>query len=100
MGLIDVPGRIAGGDIRWKGHSLLSRAGARMARDIRGKEIALVFQDPMTSLNPLIRVGTQISEVLRRHLNMTRADADLRTLELLEPVGIPAPAAARQPVSA
>ena len=91
MGLIDVPGRISGGDIRWKGHSLLTRAGARMARDIRGKEIALVFQDPMTSLNPLIRVGAQISEVLRRHLNMTRAVADLRTLELLEAVGIPAP---------
>src|SRR5690606_33951158 len=48
MGLIDLPGRIAAGDIRWKGRSLVSRAGARMARDIRGKEIALVFQDPMT----------------------------------------------------
>jgi peptide/nickel transport system ATP-binding protein len=91
MGLIDVPGRISGGDIRWKGHSLITRSGARMARDIRGKEIALVFQDPMTSLNPLMRVGTQISEVLRRHLGMTRADADLRVLELLEAVGIPAP---------
>jgi len=91
MGLIDVPGRISGGDIRWKGRSMVSRAGARMARDIRGKEIALVFQDPMTSLNPLITVGAQISEVLRRHLNMTRADADLRVLELLEAVGIPAP---------
>ena len=91
MGLVDVPGRIVGGDIRWKGHSLLSRSGARQARDIRGKEIALVFQDPMTSLNPLIRIGPQISEVLRRHLGMTRADADLRVLELLEAVGIPAP---------
>ncbi|HET7715033.1 MAG TPA: ABC transporter ATP-binding protein [Bauldia sp.] len=91
MGLIDVPGRISGGDIRWKGHSLLTRSGARMARDLRGKEIAMVFQDPMTSLNPLMRVGRQISEVLCRHLNMTRADADLRTLELLEAVGIPAP---------
>ena len=91
MGLIDVPGRITGGDIRWKGHSLLSRSGARMARDLRGKEIALVFQDPMTSLNPLMKVGAQISEVLRRHLGMTRADADLRVLELLEAVGIPAP---------
>ncbi len=91
MGLIDVPGRISGGDIRWKGHSLLTRGGAQMARDIRGKEIALIFQDPMTSLNPLIKVGKQISEVLRRHLSMTRADADLRTLELLEAVGIPAP---------
>jgi peptide/nickel transport system ATP-binding protein len=91
MGLIDVPGRISAGDIRWKGHSMLSRTGARMARDLRGKEIALVFQDPMTSLNPLIRVGAQISEVLRRHLGMTRADADLRVLDLLEAVGIPAP---------
>ncbi|MCB1499393.1 MAG: ABC transporter ATP-binding protein [Bauldia sp.] len=91
MGLIDVPGRIVGGDVRWKGHSLLSRSRARQARDIRGKEIALVFQDPMTSLNPLIRVGQQISEVLRRHLGMTRADADLRVLDLLEAVGIPAP---------
>jgi len=91
MGLIDVPGRIAGGDIRWKGQSLLTRAGARMAREIRGREIALVFQDPMTSLNPLIRVGTQISEVLRRHLGLNRADADLRVLDLLEAVGIPAP---------
>ena len=91
MGLIDVPGRIAGGDIRWKGHSMLTRSGARMARDLRGKEIALVFQDPMTSLNPLLRIGAQISEVLRRHLGMTRADADLRVLELLEAVGIPAP---------
>ena len=88
MGLIDVPGRISGGDIRWKGHSLITRSGARMARDIRGKEIALVFQDP---LNPLMRVGAQISEVLRRHMGMTRADADLRVLELLEAVGIPAP---------
>ena len=91
MGLIDVPGRISGGDIRWKGQSLLTRAGARMAREIRGREIALVFQDPMTSLNPLIRVGTQISEVLRRHLGLNRADADLRVLDLLEAVGIPAP---------
>ncbi len=91
MGLIDVPGRIAAGDIRWKGRSLVSRAGARMARDIRGKEIALVFQDPMTSLNPLLTVGAQISEVLRRHLGMTRADADHRVLDLLEAVGIPAP---------
>jgi peptide/nickel transport system ATP-binding protein len=91
MGLIDVPGRISGGDIRWKGQSLLTRAGARIAREIRGKEIALVFQDPMTSLNPLIKVGEQISEVLRRHLGLARADADLRVLELLEAVGIPAP---------
>jgi peptide/nickel transport system ATP-binding protein len=91
MGLIDVPGRIAGGNIRWKGRSLLGREGARAARDIRGKEIALIFQDPMTSLNPLLKIGRQIGEVLQRHLGMTRAQAYSRVLELLEAVGIPAP---------
>ena len=91
MGLIDAPGRIASGDIRWKGHSLLTPEGARAARDIRGKEIALIFQDPMTSLNPLIKIGAQIGEVLRRHLGMSTAQAHARTLELLEAVGIPAP---------
>jgi peptide/nickel transport system ATP-binding protein len=91
MGLIDVPGRITNGDIRWKGRSLLTPAGIRAARDIRGKEIALIFQDPMTSLNPLIRIGNQIAEVLRRHLGLSRWAANLRTLELLEAVGIPAP---------
>ena len=91
MGLVDVPGRIAGGDIRWKGRSLLSREGARAARDIRGKEIALIFQDPMTSLNPLLKIGVQIGEVLQRHLGMTRTQAQTRVLELLEAVGIPAP---------
>jgi len=91
MGLIDVPGRIAAGDIRWKGQSLLSSKGARAARDIRGKEIALIFQDPMTSLNPLMRIGDQIGEVLERHLGMTKGQARTRVLELLEAVGIPAP---------
>ncbi|MBB5753761.1 ABC transporter ATP-binding protein [Prosthecomicrobium pneumaticum] len=91
MGLIDVPGRIAGGDIRWKGQSLLKGDGPRRAKDIRGKEVALIFQDPMTSLNPLITIGAQIGEVLQRHLGMTKAQARIRVLELLEAVGIPAP---------
>ena len=91
MGLIDVPGRISAGDIRWKGQSLLTAKGARAARDIRGKEIALIFQDPMTSLNPLLKIGAQIGEVLQRHLGMTRMQARSRVLELLEAVGIPAP---------
>ncbi|MBI4920943.1 MAG: ABC transporter ATP-binding protein [Devosia nanyangense] len=91
MGLIDVPGRISGGDIRWKGETLLGPHGSRAARDIRGKEIALVFQDPMTSLNPLMKIGVQIGEVLRRHLGMSESEAHSRVLELLEAVGIPAP---------
>ena len=91
MGLIDVPGRISGGDIRWCGQSLLTPAGARAAKSIRGKDMALIFQDPMTSLNPLIRIGVQIAEVLERHLGMRRAQAWERVMELLEAVGIPAP---------
>ncbi|RYE88699.1 MAG: ABC transporter ATP-binding protein, partial [Hyphomicrobiales bacterium] len=91
MGLIDVPGRIVSGDVKWMGSSLLSPQGRRAARDIRGKDIALVFQDPMTSLNPLMKIGVQIGEVLRRHLGMSEAEARIRVLELLEAVGIPAP---------
>ena len=90
MGLIDVPGRIARGDIRWMGQSLVDDPKGD-GRGVRGKEIALVFQDPMTSLNPLMKVGTQIAEVLTRHLGMGDEEARIRVLELLEAVGIPAP---------
>ena len=91
MGLIDVPGRIVSGDIKWKGQSLLTGDGPKRAREIRGKEVSLIFQDPMTSLNPLLTVGAQIAEVLQRHLGMTKTQARTRVLELLEAVGIPAP---------
>jgi oligopeptide/dipeptide ABC transporter ATP-binding protein len=91
MGLVHVPGIIAGGDIRWKGGSLLNRAGRAYARRIRGKELAIVFQDPMTSLDPLFTVGGQIGEVLRHHLGITGAAARARTIELLRLVGITAP---------
>ena len=60
-------------------------------RDIRGRRISMVFQEPMTSLNPVLTVGRQVGEVLRRHLGMSKRDARARTVELLELVGIPAP---------
>ncbi len=91
MGLVQVPGRIVDGDIRWKGRSVLGRAGERYARDIRGREMAIIFQDPMTSLNPVFTVETQISEVLRHHLGMSRAQAHDRAKDLLDLVGINAP---------
>jgi len=91
MGLVNVPGIIAGGDISWKGRSLLDPAGRAYARRIRGKEVAIIFQDPMTSLDPLFTVGGQIGEVLRHHLGLTGAAARARTIELLTLVGITAP---------
>ncbi|HEY5295386.1 MAG TPA: ABC transporter ATP-binding protein [Gaiellaceae bacterium] len=69
----------------------LLRAPQSRLRRIRGKDIAFVFQEPMTSLNPAFKVGNQIGEVLRRHLGLSRGDARRRTIELLELVRIPAP---------
>jgi peptide/nickel transport system ATP-binding protein len=90
-GLIDLPGRIVGGDIRWKGRSLLGKEGRAYSDRIRGKEIAIIFQDPMTSLNPLMKVGDQIGEVLSHHLGMNHSDAEKRAVELLDLVGISFP---------
>ncbi|TXL80285.1 ABC transporter ATP-binding protein [Vineibacter terrae] len=91
LGLIREPGRIVAGDIVWKGRSLLAADGAAYARRVRGKEIALVFQDPMTSLNPVFTIGLQITEVLRHHLKLGRRAASDRAAELLDLVGISAP---------
>jgi peptide/nickel transport system ATP-binding protein len=92
MGLINVPGEIMGGDIRWKGRSLLGPGGRVYMESVRGREIAMIFQDPMTSLDPLFSIGTQISEVLRRHLGLRPRAARDRAIELLELVDIGAPA--------
>jgi peptide/nickel transport system ATP-binding protein len=91
LGLIELPGKITGGDIRWKGTSLLGNAGRRYLQNIRGKELAIVFQDPMTSLNPLFTVDAQIGEVLRIHMGMSHGQAHTRVVELLDLVGIPSP---------
>jgi peptide/nickel transport system ATP-binding protein len=91
MGLIHVPGEIVDGDIRWKGRSLLGPGGRTYLEKVRGREIAMIFQDPMTSLDPLFSIGTQISEVLRHHLGMGRKQARQRARELLEVVDISAP---------
>jgi peptide/nickel transport system ATP-binding protein len=91
LGLVQEPGRITAGDIRWKGRSLLHAKQKDYAHAVRGKEISIIFQDPMTSLNPLLTVGTQITEVLRRHLNMSKKQASERAMELLDLVGISFP---------
>jgi peptide/nickel transport system ATP-binding protein len=91
LGLVQVPGRITGGDIRWKGHSLLGKKNRGYAHKVRGKDISIVFQDPMTSLNPLLTIETQITEVLKRHLHMNKKQAETRAVELLNLVGISFP---------
>jgi peptide/nickel transport system ATP-binding protein len=78
------------GTARFDGVDLLRASGSRL-RDIRGRKIAFVFQEPMTSLNPAFKVGNQIGEVLRRHLGLSRAEARTRAIELLRLVRIPSP---------
>jgi oligopeptide/dipeptide ABC transporter ATP-binding protein len=89
MGLIPKPpARIVGGSILFEGREL-TKLKDRELEDIRGKEIAMIFQDPMTSLNPTIKISTQITEVLRRHLDVSKEGARKRAVELLEEVRIP-----------
>jgi peptide/nickel transport system ATP-binding protein len=92
LGLIQLPGKVTDGDIRWEGKSLVGPGGEKYARQLRGRDIAMVFQDPMTSLNPLFTIGFQIGEVLRHHLGMSKRQAHERTVELLDLVGISLPA--------
>jgi oligopeptide transport system ATP-binding protein len=89
MGLIPrPPARIVGGSVLFEGREL-TQLKDRQLEDLRGKEIAMIFQDPMTSLNPTLRISTQITEVLRRHLELTKEQARRRAVELLEEVRIP-----------
>jgi oligopeptide/dipeptide ABC transporter ATP-binding protein len=86
----DPPGRIVGGSIRFGGRDLLALSDAEI-RSVRGHEIAMVFQEPMTSLNPVLTIGLQLTETLMHHLNMTPEAAQARAVELLAMVGIPDP---------
>lgn len=90
IGLIDPPGRIAGGEIRLAGLRIDNLPPEEMRR-IRGKRIGMIFQDPLTSLNPLYKVGDQIIETIRTHLNLSEQAARRRAIDLLAEVGIPAP---------
>ncbi|MCA0399909.1 MAG: ABC transporter ATP-binding protein [Proteobacteria bacterium] len=82
------PGRIVEGQILWQGRDLVPLSGPELD-EIRSKEIAIIFQEPMTSLNPVFTVGEQIAEVLRRHEKLNRKDAIDRTIEMLKLVQIP-----------
>jgi oligopeptide transport system ATP-binding protein len=88
MGLIELPGRVVEGTAVFQGRDLLKLKGSEL-EDVRGHEIGMIFQDPMTSLNPTLTIGTQITETLRRHLGMSKQQARKRAIELLEEVHIP-----------
>ena len=89
MGLIpSPPGKVERGEVFFQGRDLLKLSREEM-RLVRGAEIAMIFQDPMTSLNPVLTIGTQITESLRLHLGMNQTQANNRAAELLDMVGIP-----------
>jgi len=90
MGLVDPPGRIAGGRILFNGTDLVNLPEAEM-RAIRGKKIALIFQDPMMTLNPVLRIDTQMTEAIRAHEKISKEDARQRARDALGQVGISSP---------
>ena len=84
------PGKITSGEIIYKGEDLLKKS-EREIQNIRGKEISMIFQEPMTSLNPVVTVGKQIMEAVLTHENISKEDAKKRALEMISLVGIPMP---------
>ena len=89
MGLLQYPGRVVDGEILLNGEDILTYSKNQMRR-VRGKEIAMIFQDPMTSLNPVYTIGNQIMEMILEHEKMTKREARARAIEMLKLVGIPA----------
>ena len=89
MGLIPKPpAQIVSGSVLYEGRDL-TKLSERQLEDVRGREIAMIFQDPMTSLNPTLTIGTQITETIRRHYDVSQKQADKKAVELLEKVRIP-----------
>ncbi len=92
MQLLVHPGKVVGGEVIFRGKDLLKNNKNQM-QEIRGNDIAMIFQDPMTSLNPLLTVGNQISEAIVNHQNVSKSEAKQRAIKMLEMVGIPSPEA-------
>jgi len=90
MGLVGYPGRVRADKLRFDGRDLLTMS-ARERRQLTGKDVAMIFQEPSTSLNPCFTIGFQLAETLRKHEGMDGKAAKRRSIELLEQVGIPAP---------
>jgi peptide/nickel transport system ATP-binding protein len=91
MGLVDPPGRIEAGEILFEGRDL-ARLSEREMKSVRGARVAMIFQDPMTALNPLYTIGEQLDEMLRLHTDLDRTARRERCIAMLDEVGIPQPA--------
>ncbi len=92
LGILPRAGRVTGGTATLEGRDLLQLSDSQLRR-IRGRDIAMIFQDPMTSLNPVLTIGRQIREALEAHFDLGKAEANERVAELLDRVGIPSPEA-------
>jgi peptide/nickel transport system ATP-binding protein len=92
LGILSRAGRVTGGTAMFDGHDLLTMKDDAL-RKIRGRDIAMIFQDPMTSLNPVLTIGRQIREALETHFDLGKKEANARAAELLDRVGIPSPKA-------
>lgn len=92
MGLLAEPGHVAGGSMEFEGRDL-AKLSEKEYRELRGNDMAMIFQEPMTSLNPVYRVGNQIVEAIRTHEKVSKAQAKERAVDLLRKVGIPSPEA-------
>ena len=92
MGLLAEPGHVAGGSMEFEGKDLATLS-EKQYRELRGNDMAMIFQEPMTSLNPVYRVGNQIVEAIRTHEKVSKAEAKDRAVDLLRKVGIPSPEA-------
>jgi peptide/nickel transport system ATP-binding protein len=90
MRLVDHPGRVVGGSIRFEGRDLLKLSRDEM-RKLRGRRMSMIFQEPGTSMNPVLTVGFQIGEAIRSHERVAPAEVQRRTIELMDMVGIPDP---------
>ncbi len=90
MRLVDRPGFLAGGQLMFRGRDL-AKISEKAMRGVRGDEISMIFQEPMTSLNPVFTVGNQVREAITEHRKISKSDADARTVELFRMVGIPSP---------
>lgn len=88
MGLVAPPGQVVGGEILLEGKNLLA-LNKKELRKLRGNKLSMIFQEPMTSLNPVFTVGNQLGEVFRLHQNMDKQQARTKSIEMLETVGIP-----------